>query len=293
MRNSAEMSPLSRYRHGIVHHPVVEGVEVPPVPYLTLPFAQESLIQSVRACGDRSFSSRRLYDVTEGSFYTKAETRIHGIRVHGGVDYHAPYGTPIVAPCDGFVLPASYHSFPLTDERDRPRMLDGKELYFGLGYFVQIYNPEVNRFVVLGHLSDIAKGISFSPPIFDEGSWNPTNHTLKIEELKDHPAVVSVKQGDEVGRLGFSGLRYGYEDYYAGEKRPVQIDPTKQVSYDEPHVHFEEYFRDQTNGRKGWQRDPYDIYLTARNYPTPTRRRPMGPEPLFHIGKDGLPVFAR
>lgn len=286
------MSPLSQYRHRVVHHPIVEGQEVQPTPYLTLPFARATLIESVKSYGDKSFNAKRLYDVTEGSFYSRAETKIHGYKIHGGIDYHAPYGTPLVAPCDGLAM-ASYHSFQLTDEQDKPRMLDGKEIYFGLGYFVQIYHPETNRFVVLGHMSDVDPAIPFSLPVFDEGDWNPTNHTLRIEELGSHPAVVNVQRGQEVGKLGFSGLRHGYADYREGEIRPVQIDPTKLKSYDEPHVHFEEYFRDQTNGRKRAQRDPYDIYLTARNYPTPTRHRPMGPEPLFHIDENGLPIFAK
>lgn len=268
------MNSLSESRHKIFHSPIINGESVKPIPYLTLPFRKSEV---------------KSYNITEGWVYSRNEKAVHGFKVHGGVDYHVAYGTPVVAPCDGLAI-SSYHSFPLLNEDESPKTLEGKKLYFGLGYFVQIYNPEVNRFIQLGHLSDISNNIPFSLPVFSEDTWTPTNHILKISELKNNSMVAKLHRGDLVGYVGYSGLRWGYDDYVEGSKRPVVLDFKKYKSFDESHVHFEDFFRDQETGKKGWQRDPYDVYLSWSNYPTPKRKRSMGKEPLFYLDENGLPL---
>ncbi len=286
---SEKLGPLWQKRHAAIHHPVVNGQEVTPIPYLTLPFRKEDLIEAAQT--DSDFNRRRLYDITEGWMYSAAERAIHGYKVHAGVDYYTPYGTPVAAPCDGYAV-SSYFSFPLTDEQGKPKIYQGKSIAFGLGYFVQVYNPELNRFVVMGHLSDIAGQVPYSKPVFSEGTWTPVNHNLPIAAFHENPAVVPVKRGDIIGKVGFSGLRWGYEEYREGADRPIVLDPKIYKSYDEPHVHFDEYWRHQESGKKGWMRDPYDRYSTARNYPTPTRRRSIGPEPLLYLDENELPHYA-
>lgn len=271
---SKEAQSFSTKRHNKFHHPIIEGEELSANPYLYLPF----------------FSSVDNYEITEGWMYSRNEKRIHGYTVHGAVDFHVPYGTDVAAPCDGLAI-SSYHSFPLLDKDKKIKTLDGKELYFGLGYFIQIYVTGINRYIQLGHFSEIDKSIPFSIPTFENGTWNPTNHSLKPDELPDNKMVIRVRKGQLLGKVGFSGLRWGYDDYTEGATRPVSLDTTRFNSYDEPHLHFEEMGRD-SDGKKGWQRDPYAIYLTARNYPTPTRNRKIGEEPLFIIDDNGLPVFA-
>lgn len=278
MAQLLELPSLSQRRHYKIHHPFINDRIIEPIPYLTLPFGKEDF-------------SKSTYSITEGWRYSRQEQKIHGYAIHGGIDYQAPYGTVIVAPCDGYAI-SSYFSFPIKNG-DSVKRIDGKQVYFGLGYFVQIYNPEVNRFVVLAHLSEVDPSIPFSLPTFKDNIWAPTSHNLKINELTDHPYVVQIKRGDVIGKLGYSGLRWGYEEYIEGSSRPVVIDETKCISFDEPHVHFEEYWRDQKTEVKGYQRDPYDIYLTARNYPTPKHKALIGREPLFILGSDGLPIFAR
>jgi hypothetical protein len=161
-----------------------------------------------------------------------------------------------------------------------------------LGYFIQIYNPTVDRYIQLGHLSEIASTIPFSPPQKDGNDWRPTNHTISVSDLKNHPQVVKVKRGDYLGRVGVSGLGWGYEEYDENKLQPQQLDEKDCPSFDEPHLHFEECFRDQETNKKGWQRDPYDLYLRARNYPTHMNNRTMGIEPLFIISEEGKPEFS-
>lgn len=270
----AEQIRLARHRE--FHYPIIEGKEVPADPYLTLPF-RESDVKSG-------------YDITEGWIYSQEEQAIHGFIDHNAVDIAGPYGTLVTAPSDGFAM-SSYHTFWLKDNSGRTKTYQGKPLRFGLGYFVQMYIPSVNRFIQMAHLSDIDPSIPFSVPVANGDDWSPTNHTLKVTDIRNHPQIVEVKRGMPLGKIGFSGLAFGYEDYSAGVQRPVKIDPNIQKSWDEPHVHFEEFWRDQNTGQK-IQRDPYGIYSTARDYPTLTRKGLNGENPLFFIGNNSLPVFA-
>ncbi|MDO8452281.1 MAG: hypothetical protein Q7S79_00860 [bacterium] len=261
-------------RHKKFHHSEINGTKAKANEYLTLPF----------------LSNIGSYQITEGWMYSRAEKAIHRGRVHGGIDFHVPYGTVVVAPCNGLAI-SSYHSFPILEKNGQTKKLKGKQVYFGLGYFIQIYVPQEARFIQLGHLSEIDNSVPFSIPALKKGVWTPTNHTLKQKEMVGSLIVVKVKRGQILGKVGFSGLRWGYNDYEQGSKRPTFLNTVKYQSYDEPHVHFEEMRRDET-GKKGWQRDPYDIYLSAGNYPTPRRNRTIGNEPLFIIGDNGLPIFA-
>lgn len=275
MKAEGEPASFALKRHNKFHHPEQNGVVVEAKRYLTLPF----------------LSDIGHYQITEGWMYSRAEKAIHGARVHGAIDFHVPYGTTVVVPCDGLAI-SSYHSYPIKEKDGQTKQLDGKDIYFGLGYFVQIFVPDIGRYIQLAHLSEIDNSIPFSLPKLEKGVWNPTNHTLKPKNMENNPMVARVQRGQILGSVGFSGLRWGYNDYQEGAERPVALDTSKFISYDEPHLHFEEMARDSETGKKGWQRDPYDIYLTARNYPALTRERPIGNEPLFIIGDNGLPVFS-
>jgi len=273
--SSPELERLARHKR--FHYPIIEGKEIPATPYLTLPFRESDL--------------KGGYDITEGWIYSQEEQEIHGLVNHNGIDIAVPYGTEVVAPTDGYAM-SSYHTFWLRGDAGIIKKYQGMPLRFGLGYFVQIYASSINRFIQMAHLSDIDSSVPFSPPIANEEDWMPNNHTLRIAELKNYQKVVMVEKGQPLGKVGYSGLAWGYEDYRVGIQRPLQIDPTIQKSWDEPHVHFEEFWRDQNTGQKIANRDPYGIYSTREDYPTPIRRGISGKDSLFFIGNNSLPSLA-
>lgn len=274
-------TPTPSLREGL-HYPIVDGQKVEPKPYLRLPFKEADIAKR--------------YDVSEGWLYSAAERAIHGVSNHLAVDLAVDYGTLVYAPCDGLVM-SSYHAVWVTENSQR-RLYRGKSLQLSLGYFVQIYNSDVRRFIQLAHLSDIDPAIHFSEPIYnpDQDRYDPTNHTLTIEQLINHPMVVAVKSGDRIGRVGRSGLAWGEyqtKEYEAGLKRPRVLGPDEIISWDESHIHLEECWRNQRTGDKGGQRDPYDLYTTFENYPTPNRLRKMGPQPLWELDpRTNLPLYA-
>jgi hypothetical protein len=102
--------------------------------------------------------------ITEGFLYTEDERNIHGFYFHKGVDYATSWKTPVYAAASGYAV-ASYHRFTLLNENNTPKLLDGKPLSSGLGYFVQIYHPykicrvKGGRITQYGHLAKFAKGI--------------------------------------------------------------------------------------------------------------------------------------
>lgn len=271
MIEKPELSWLAQKRHDKFHHPNGLVAE----PYLTLPFDQKDLV----------------YDITEGFRYSRSEQKLHGGILHCGIDFAVPYGTPVVAPGDGIAI-ASYHSVFVRDKDGNVKLYEDKFLGFGLGYFIQIHLKGLDRIVQLGHLSNIYSEIPFSQPVeIRKGEWMPTNHQSSYRELSHNNMAVPVKTGDLLGWVGYSGMRWGYDDYEKGSVRPIIINPQEKVSYDEPHVHMEECKRNQKGEKVEW-RDLEDIYMSAKHYPTPTRYRVLGPEPLFFT-KNGLPILAK
>lgn len=290
MIENPQLTYLAQKRHDLFHHP--EGLIAKP--YLTLPFRQKNLPQ---------INEEAFYNITEGFRYSRAEQHLHGGILHAGIDFAIPYGTPVVAPCDGIAI-SSYHSILVKDINGTPKKYQNKFLGFGLGYFVQIHVANMDRIVQLGHMSDIYQNIPFSPPVqIDKQGleWSPTNHQLSVEELSKISQAVPIKRGDLLGWVGYSGMRWGYNDYISNSSRPNSIDRSQNISYDEPHIHLEEARRIPLNttieksraGQKTNWRDPYDIYLSYRNYPTPIRHRTMGPEPIFIVDKNNLPIFTK
>lgn len=276
-------------RHQAFHYPHPEDLteEVKPIPYLTLPFKKGVL-----------------YDIYQGWMYSQKELDIHNSNpIHAGVDINVPFGTQVVSPVDGFAMSSyqtqwvregeNYKNAAKEEDRKPIRKYQGKEIRLGIGYFVNIYVPAVNRFLELAHLSDIDPLIPFSPPTYnpEADSWDPENYKISIEDMSQSPYWVAVKKGDILGKVGYSGLTWGYDEYIEGAKRPIVLDPNKFKSWDIPHVHLEEFYINQKTKQKGWQRDPYALYDTFDHYPTETRKGVMGKDPLWILDKDNLPQF--
>lgn len=273
----------------IYHHPKYPGEEssITATPYLTLPFRQEDLNHSQIRPSQLGISQKINYEVSEGWWYLRKLPF-----KHTAIDWVLPYGFQVAAPCSGFAM-SSYYAYPFASNRQKKVNSKGEKSHFGMGYFVQIYEPNQNRFVQMGHFSDIAETIPFSPPIKKDGKWIPTNHTQTPEEIMspNNPNVVFVRTGDTIGFVGFSGLTYG-EDYKQGYDRPMPINPRQVDTIYTPHIHFDEWMRNFDTGRKEWRRDPYDIYKRACSYPSHTNNLNIGQEPLFLTDQSGRPLFA-
>ncbi len=286
----AGLSFASRIKY---HHPKysAELPSIKPEPYLTLPLRKGDLSHWQIRSSQIGIGRKIDYQISEGWWYSKETRRLFPYR-HAAIDFLLPFGFPVAAPCDGYAM-SSYYSYPEIDENGNQKTKGGKPLNFGIGYFVQIYNLEQKRFIQLGHLSDIAKNIPFSPPEKRDGRFQPTNHVQTPEQLMtiNNPSVVFVKTGDTVGFVGYSGLTYG-EDYKEGYDRPHKIDPKVTGSHDLPHLHMDEFFRNYQTGQKSWRRDPYDLYALNHSYPTHQNNLNIGKEPLFLTNKFDRPLFA-
>jgi hypothetical protein len=275
----ATVAPVIRWWF---HHPTYPGESQPleARPYLSLPFRKSDLARVQIRASQPGIGRKLDYHVSEGWMYSSDVTKIVPYK-HGGVDYELPFGFPVAAPCDGYAI-SSYHS---------NRQPDGQG--FGIGNFVQIYNPEVNRFVQMGHLADIHASIPFSLPKRAGKNWLATGHLQTPEELMraGNRSVKFVRRGEIIGSVGFSGLTRE-EDYREGSPRPCRVDPKNAHTWSTPHIHFDESQRNRKTLDKDWRRDPYDIYLWRNAYPTHKRPQAMGPEPLFITDDRGLPKYA-
>lgn len=263
-----------------------------PRQYLRLPFRAEDLAHWQKRPSQVGIGTKIDYSVSEGWLYSKrvrrALPRAFG---HGAVDFHLPYGFPVSAPCDGLAM-SSYASYPLFDKKGNVKKVNGLVQRFGLGYFVQIYNRDEDRFVQLGHLANITTEIPFSIPVKKNGRWQATGHILEKRELTaGNPGLTFVKAGETIGYVGYSGLTE-VEDYKKGADRPFVINPGKIGSWSIPHIHMDEFQRNLTTGEKDWRRDPYDIYREGDSYPTHTNLMEIGKNPLLLTDALDRPLFA-
>jgi hypothetical protein len=212
--------------------------------------------------------------ITEGWDYSEQENKIHGLSFHGGIDFSQPRNSPVYAAASGWAI-ASYSSNPFFDVKTgKPRRYRGKVVGMGLGNFVQIYHPVAKRCTQYGHLGKVADGIPFAKPRkLDDGRLIPVGHKIKPADFKRYPKAFWVKRGEIIGYIGDSGLTLGYKDY------PARPDPNKYPSWDETHLHFEEFIRNSRGLKQ--RRDPFDIYATSDKYPWSGHKRYSGKNEIF------------
>lgn len=269
------------------HTPTVNGEKIEANAYLVLPFSKED-------------AQKGNIKIAEGWLYNFNEYSIHGMEVHTAVDFGAPYGTIIYAPADGYAM-SSYYNLFAKDRNKKTITHEGKEIKYGLGLFVRIYIPSNNRFVDLAHLSEINESIPFSESEFDEEEkiWKSTNEKVLVKDIPSNPNWVKVSKGQILGKVGTSGLGWGYEDFQGRPERKITFDPKVSVSWDEPHLHFEEFSQiekpqeGEEEGQKVAPRDILGIYSFSKNYPNLNQKLDQRFKPLILISKDGTPLFAR
>ena len=277
-----------RRRHFPKYHENEKAIE--PTPYLFMPFRKEDTARVQLRSSQPGIAKAIDYIISDGWVYSKKTKKlIH--TGHGAVDFALPYGFPITAPCSGYAM-SSYYSYPKLDRKREPILRNGRLVSIGVGYFVQIYNQEHDRFVQLAHLSDVAEKIPFSVPSKNGARWEPNNHTLPKRSMisGNNPAFVKVEVGEAIGFLGYSGLTFE-PDYKEGYERPLVIDPNSNGTYSIPHLHMDEFMRNYKTKRKDWRRDPYNVYARGHLYPTHTNGINLEEDSLFHSDEVNLPKF--
>lgn len=237
-------------------------------PFLTLPFKKQQ------------------YHITEGWRYSDQEKSIHGMNIHGGIDFELPRFAPVLAAADGWAT-SSYFWYELKNNDGTPRLYKDKPIANTFGLFVQIYHPEVDYYTAYAHLEDIAPEIKFHKPVKRGERFWPIGHKINPQKLPKYPGATKVKRGQTIGYVGDRGLTWGYSDY---PKRP---DPNKFPSWDEVHLHFEVFIRKGTRKLKKYF-DPYDIKGKAGDYPDSFKSREMETEGpvLWMLDENGFLQFA-
>lgn len=229
-----------------------------PNQFLTLPFKQGTPIE-----------------ITEGWIYSDAENEIHGKTNHYAIDFAAPRGTKVYAPCDGLAV-QGYHLRYLPG-----REHEGKKVGFCLGHFVQIWHPETKKFISLAHLEWVSSKI---PEVEKEtlgDGWDPIGIYKTPDEIKGESA--QVERGQLIGHVGDSGLAWGYQE--TPELRP---DPEQNPSWDETHVELQVYIRGADGQKLEWF-DPYAIKGQAGKYQD-IKAMPRGA--MWLLDEKGMPRCA-
>lgn len=228
------------------------------------------------------------YRITEGWHYSEEEKNIHGSSGHGGIDFAFPRGTEVLVAADGWAI-SSYFCRLLKNEDGTPRIYLGKEVSMGLGYFVQIYHPQVGLYSTYGHMNKIVDEIPFHKPVKRGSTLWPVGHKIKPEDLPKYKFAKFIRKGTVVGYVGDSGLTWGYQDY------PQRPNPDNYPSWDETHLHFEVFSRVGSRRNKKYF-DPFGIKSDFNNYPDSDRlnnRKNMGTKSsiLWLLNQEDMPKF--
>ena len=232
------------------------------------------------------------YKITEGWYYSKGEQKIHGFRGHGAVDFALPCKTPVLAAASGWAV-ASYHLSPVFawdkngKRLESQRKWQGKPVFMGMGRFVRIYHPNFRVYTQYAHLSSVAPKIPFRTPRRVGSKFIPVGQNILIpENLGRSPYIVFVKAGEEIGKVGDTGLGWGYQDY------PERPNSRLYPSWDEVHLHFE-VFTKTKYGKKHYL-DSYGIKDHRGAYPDSLKKGSVlgikGPI-LWLLDKQGWPRF--
>lgn len=200
------------------------------------------------------FSSDTAYRHSQGWGYQEREAAFLGTPDHPAHDFAAAEGTRIYAPRGGYVFRSFQQAiYTVKGKPLRPR---GKQVYYSLGRFVQIYDPELDIYLLLAHMKTTNNKVPFVRPRQTGPEYYPTVLQAKPDELIRH--CQWIRQGEYLGTVGVSGLGWGYHE------KPDYV-PISRPSWDPvgPHLHLEVFGRRWKEGEgmvKAIRFDPYGLY---------------------------------
>src|SRR5690606_9328496 len=132
--------------------------------------------------------------ITEGWYYSSGEQRIHGHKIHYGIDFAADRGTPVLAAAPGLAL--SFYQLGYSGK------YKGKRVGFGFGNYVQIWHPQANCFTLYAHLDAIAPYIPYIPDIKKDDEEISGVRSLTLAKIKKQG--LNIKRGTVIGWMGDS-----------------------------------------------------------------------------------------
>lgn len=153
------------------------------------------------------------YKLNEGYIYSQEEHAVHGMYVHGGIDFDCSFGTPVFAAASGLAV-ATYHRFVIRNKDGKLRLYQGKPLGTGFGYMVQIYHNNKttlgagNRITQYGHLSRITKEIvpKFCKPNEKELSPDEQEFAEQYAWIRHNYGFTYTKEEKEIYFTNFSDI---------------------------------------------------------------------------------------
>lgn len=250
-------------------------------PFLYLPFKK---------------SDKKEISISETFFYGK-EKEIHGQIKHYGIDFDAPEGTAVFAPCSG-IAQQGFHTSLIRNTKNfnQPILYQSQTIGFGLGHFTQIWCEGQKVFVMLAHLREVSEkipkvasviknGFEYSPDIYYQYPPDPDMKTKG-------PKSIRVKRGDYIGRVGHSGLGQFYPNSKGEIDEYETPDRYNPYTWDTNHLHFEVYRRDEKGLKIATERwDSFGWYETADKAPYGEFKQ--GLTGLFVTNKKGIMKFAK
>jgi hypothetical protein len=257
-------------------------------PFLSIPFSKVTLIKQ-QSHAWAAFVQAPYY-LSEWYIYSDRYVPILGHALHAGIDYHVPYGTAVYSPINGYIS-ASYNIERARRADDSILTYQWSPITYWLGYCVQLVDPMRQVFLLFGHLSYIARGIPFQPPLInDEGELFAAWFSLKkehMEQLASCHRLKPIRRWDYIGDVWVSWLALLETLPTITETPRDRLPEDEYPTYSYPHLHRNTYTRDE-DGVKQTPIDPYDIYDEFVQYPDLTRPDcPVGNGCLMRQGDDG------
>lgn len=217
--------------------------------------------------------------ISEGDKYSPEEKAIHGHDFHYAVDFDAPQGEQLYAPCEGWAVQGFHTAIARNDKG--PIFYKDKVVGFGLGHFVQILCKDSGVYVMLAHMQEVADYIPSVEVKQDQKTLEYSPDGI-YKQLQDKTKSIYVKRGKFIGRVGHSGLGWGEFE--------VPFIWTE-VSWDSFHAHIEVYRRTEKGTKDPNARwDPFGWYTEVSKAPyNQLKQSPLG---LWLTDKKGQIKYA-